>query len=1087
MTGRAGSASLAKTTRPSRAGVLARQRLFAILDGRGEGSVVWLWGPPGSGKTTLVASYLEQRDLDSRWYQLDRGDSDVATFFYYMTRGAGDAGLPLFTAEYHGGLAAFSRRYFERLYAGLARPFALVLDNYHELADQSAFHQVLMDAVAELPPEGCIVVMSRGEPPPAMARLRASRALELLGWERLRLTRAESDAMVALWGDPANEATLARLYETTEGWAAGLVLMLEHGRTSGSLEALPGPGAPQAIFDYLAGEIFAELDERAWALLLECAFLQEVTASMAERLTGDPEAPRILAELHRRHHFLSTKSGGAEPVYQFHPLLGAFLKARAAQRFSAEQCRAIRRASAALLEAVGQVDDAVALLREDLDFKALERLVLEHAPDMLSHGRAETLENWLQDLPEEVLEHDPWCQCWLAACRFMRAPRESRLLYERAYSIFARGSDEPGAGSIEGRATEARRGMLLACAGAMDAIVFELDDLTLLDGWIEQARRLLDDELTGAFPEQEARATVSLFIALVFRQPTAPDLKLWAERAFHGARSLSDINARMSGELMIAITLNYTGQFERARALMDEMRVICDSPDVTPLALTVLKDVESMYYMLTADHGQCLDAAHQGIAVCNSSGVHLWHYHLLSLGVAAALSAGDVEQAQTLLAQMHQQQAGARRLDLCGYHYYEAWLAMLRGELMDAHRAQRTALRLATETGCPFYEVLCRLALAQILEALGDRRRTLSNLRRVRDLARDIDNRLLEFMCLCTLAHVALRQGRERIGLDLLRRAFGVGRAHGFMHFPWWQPRVMGGLCARALEAGIEVEYTRKLIEARNLMPDPPPVEVTEWPWPMRIRAFGEFEVFAGEHEVFAKERQKPVELLKTLLAFGGEDVPETLLEEALWPRIDGDYAHRSFTTTLHRLRKHLPGDQCLVLKHGRLSLDPAFCWLDLRAFERVAARIERALETKRVAEQTVSALASKLLDLYRGPFMAGESSVPRYDSMRERLRSKFVRYLGMLARYFEDRGDWQRAAGLFERAVAADSMLEGCYRRLMLCYRALGRAAEAVDLYDSYRRLLQAENGQAPSPETTAIYLGIVEDLKRAMVGSRS
>lgn len=1072
MSARVASASLAKTSRPSRAGVLARNRLFAMLDNREPGSVVWVSGPPGCGKTTLVASYLEHRELDSCWYQLDRGDSDVATFFYHMTRGAGDAALPLFTSEYHGGLEAFSRRYFQRLYAGLDDAFALVLDNYHELSDHSAFHRVLLAAVAELPPDGCIIVMSRAEPPAAMARLRASRGLTPLGWGALRLTRAEADDMVALWGIPFNPQTLERLYRQTEGWAAGLVLMLEHGRTSGSLEPLPGPGAPQALFDYLAGEIFAGFDDGAWVLLLKCAYLHEFTASMAERMTGDGDAAAILADVHRAHHFLGMKSGGAEPVYQFHPLLQAYLQARAAQHFSSGEYRAVRRASARLLEAEGNVDEAVALYREDRDYRALERLALEHAPDMLSHGRAETLEQWLEELPEEMLERAPWCHCWLAACRFMRAPRESRLLYERAFALF------------EHDPKENRRGMLLACAGAIDAIIYELDDLSLLDRWIDHTRALLADELTGEFPENEARAQVSLFIALVFRQPTAPDLRLWAERAFHSSRRLNDLNARMSAQLMIAITLNYTGQFERSRALMDDMRGICDSPDVTPLALTVLRDVESMYYMLTADHQRCLEAAHEGIAICKSTGVQLWRYHLLSLGAAAALSAGDLEEAQTLLTQMHEQQDGARRLDICGYHYYQAWLAMLRGELVDAHRAQRTALRLAIESGCPFYEVLCRLALAQILEALGDRARTLSNLRRVRDLAHDIDNRLLEFMCLCTLAHVALRQGRERIGLDLLRRAFGVGRDHNFMHFPWWQPRVMSGLCARALDAGIEVEYTRKLIETRGLMPDPPPIEVTEWPWPLRIRVFGGFEVLAGERELFAKERQKPVELLKTLLAFGGEDVPESLLEEALWPRIDGDYAHRSFTTTLHRLRKHLPDEHCLVLKHGRLSIDPSSCWLDLRAFDYVAAQIERALEATRVADQTVSSLARKLLDLYRGPFMANESSVPRYDTMRERLRSRFLRYIGMLARHWESRGEWQQAATLFERAVEADGMLEGCHRRLMLCYKALGRGAEAVDVYDSYRRMLRAERGETPSPETTAIYLGVVEDLKRAMAG---
>ena len=127
--------ALTKTTRPTLASVHAREQLFSVLDQRQHASVLWVWGPPGSGKTTLVASYLESRDLDSHWYQLDAGDSDVATFFYFMglavtrARGESNESLPLYTSEYRRDLDAFSRNYFQNLYAPLESPFALVLDN----------------------------------------------------------------------------------------------------------------------------------------------------------------------------------------------------------------------------------------------------------------------------------------------------------------------------------------------------------------------------------------------------------------------------------------------------------------------------------------------------------------------------------------------------------------------------------------------------------------------------------------------------------------------------------------------------------------------------------------------------------------------------------------------------------------------------------------------------------------------------------------------------------------------------------------------------------------------------------------------
>ena len=68
-----GLPSIAKIRRPVISGVVQRERLFRLLDGGSEKSVVLVSGPAGSGKTTLAASYLDSRKIrDGKKRRLDR-------------------------------------------------------------------------------------------------------------------------------------------------------------------------------------------------------------------------------------------------------------------------------------------------------------------------------------------------------------------------------------------------------------------------------------------------------------------------------------------------------------------------------------------------------------------------------------------------------------------------------------------------------------------------------------------------------------------------------------------------------------------------------------------------------------------------------------------------------------------------------------------------------------------------------------------------------------------------------------------------------------------------------------------------------
>src|SRR6187402_1627398 len=125
---------LAKTTRPRLSAIYQRSRLFEQLEAaRNRYTTMLVSGPPGAGKTTLVSSYIELRNLRCLWYQIDSGDEDAATFFHYFSQAARPhmaRALHPFEPASASDLTPFSRKYFREFFAGLQVPLVLVFDNY---------------------------------------------------------------------------------------------------------------------------------------------------------------------------------------------------------------------------------------------------------------------------------------------------------------------------------------------------------------------------------------------------------------------------------------------------------------------------------------------------------------------------------------------------------------------------------------------------------------------------------------------------------------------------------------------------------------------------------------------------------------------------------------------------------------------------------------------------------------------------------------------------------------------------------------------------------------------------------------------
>ena len=1056
--------SPAKISRPKTSDTFARTRLFRLLDSFRRKPLIWVMGPPGSGKTTLVANYLERRRLTTLWYQADAGDADIATFFHYLGLAAKKAAprfhrpLPACTPDRLADLDRYARQFFSDLYVRLKPPFALVLDNYQEIPAEAQLHDAVRVALEMLPEGGHILVMSRREPPASLARARLNNGMAMLDNSALRLTLEEAQG-IARHRLPDRRARkhVTELLELTHGWAAGLVLMLEQADAT-----VPASAAtyktPAVLFEYFASEVFDKAEPDARAVLLKSVFLPSMTARTVAALTGERRAGRILNHL-SRNNFFTSRYDLTEAVYQYHPLFREFLRSRALRLLDHDTLLSLRTRAAALLEQSGADDAALALYAEAHDWASFQTCLLRIAPVMMADGRAQALEQWLETLPPGASGSSSWLLYWQASVRLIHEPANGRHLFEQAVAGFRKSGDAHGA--------------RLAWCHIVNSILRERTDYGSLPGWISAY-----DTLPVAQPgaSSEAPVAVSMLNAMVLAHPAHPDIQLWSDRALTLMRSSARATLRLGAGTYLLMWHALLGQPSRAAPVLRLLEHHLQTAQAEPLLQLNAYAGIAFFHWLSGTPTAALAIIQDALRLAQTTGLYLLDSQLFIHAAAASLTSGDLDAAEEWLDRLASTTSPLQPFDAGFHHYLACWLALLRADLPAAMEHLAHSEKLGAGLGLWFVHASLLQARAQIMLQMNNPAGAAEPVACLLAMARANHSHLFEFTALLLAAQHALDENRATQALESLAQAMAIGRNQRILNTYCWLPRVMARLCGLALEAGIENDYVRTLIRHRALPPSDDARDLEAWPWPIKIYTLGRLSVFSEEESLAlkGKVRGRPLELLQALIALGGRGVAEESLSEILWPNAEGDAAHRAFDTTLHRLRRLLGSERALLLSDGKLSLNPAVCWVDVWAFERQLGRLDDLIKlpvaTGGHTTPAIYRLAARISALYRGPFLGGETNVSWAIAPRERLLSKFLCQAGALGRYWESAGEWGHAAETYQKAIDASHLSEENYQRLMFVYVKLGHHSEALSVYQRCRETLHAAVGRPPSPGIEAL-----------------
>jgi len=521
-----------------------RPRLCARLSAGLSGRLLLVSAPAGFGKSSLAVEFCQglPQQWQNLWLGLSHRDSDPGRFLERLL-----TGLQQFFPQLGGqalGLLKMRQRHqpfaFEEWLDGLldelamhlmlSKPLLLVLDDYH-LAQGPVLDRCLQFFLNHLPAGMIVLVTSRQRPDWHLARLRLSRQLQELTEQDLRLTQAESLAVLDQHSSSMNEQALHALVQRSEGWVAGLRFWLLAASEAGNGNSLPQSlnGGEGLIRDYLLEEVIECLPADVQSFLYDTACLERFCSELCNAARDSHDSAEMLRYLQAHQVFLVPLDESGR-WFRYHHLFSDLLRARAGSQIGPQQTRVHLNACRWFSEQ-GLLDEAIEqALRAghpDVAANLVQNLSEEQ---LLAEQNVGMLLRWKMDLPDSLIVSTPrlivlyaWAlglACQLDAAqelaehlsRFLPAPsataQKSMLAQWLALSgIIARGrGDSEKAQSYCSQALvslpQKRYGQRLLCLST-------LANLAIAEGDLWRARALNRDAL-----ELAQRVANPLFEAL---------------------------------------------------------------------------------------------------------------------------------------------------------------------------------------------------------------------------------------------------------------------------------------------------------------------------------------------------------------------------------------------------------------------------------------------------------------------------------------------------------------------------------------------------------------------------------------------
>lgn len=385
---------------------LLRNDLLQLLDHSQEVALTLLQAPAGSGKSTLLRDWRRARPaLRIALLTLDPGDADPVRFFRRLGQALRQAEPGFDTAFYNhlsAEIALPALSVAEALEQALADGpgLTLIVDDF-QYASAPLVQAVFAQLLGRLPPRCHVILSTRQHPDFPLARLKLDHALLQIDSHDLRLEAGHvrqlaSDMQLAL-----AEGEVAQLLALTQGWMAGIKMVLLAQRHGQRLQGFSGH-QPDLV-DYFAHEVLRDLPPGLHDFMLASAILEYFDARLCDTVLERQDSAWQLEAIQARGLFLQ-EDPDAPGWYRYHPLLQDFL-VQSLKRQNQDRVCALHKATANTLLQRQRID--LALGHAQQCSRLFFQPILGKCCSLwLRQGDFTAIIRWVEPLPEEQVVGD---------------------------------------------------------------------------------------------------------------------------------------------------------------------------------------------------------------------------------------------------------------------------------------------------------------------------------------------------------------------------------------------------------------------------------------------------------------------------------------------------------------------------------------------------------------------------------------------------------------------------------------------------------------------------------------------------------